>query len=81
MNDLRKSDTWKIQLTTAINLISFKDNDEECKMHSKSNDINITINDKANEIIEELFESLLSRYQIGLETPVRGRDISSFIIL
>ena len=81
MNDLRKSDTWKIQLTTAINLISFKDNDEERKMHSKSNDINITINDKADEIIEELFESLLSRYQIGLETPVRGRDISSFIIL
>ena len=81
MNDLRKSDTWKIQLTTAINLISFKDNDEERKMHSKSNDINITINDKADEIIEELFESLLSRYQIGLETPVRGRDISSFITL
>ena len=81
MNDLRKSDTWKIQLTTAINLISFKDNDEERKMHSKSNDINITINDKADEFIEELFESLLSRYQIGLETPVRGRDISSFIML
>ena len=81
MNDLRKSDTWKIQLTTAINLISFKDNDEERKMHSKSNDINITINAKADEILEELFESLLSRYQIGLETPVRGRDISSFIIL
>ena len=81
MNDLRKSDTWKIQLTTAINLISSKDNDEQRKMPSKSNDINIIINDKADEIIEELFESLLSRYQIGLETPVRGRDISSFIIL
>ena len=62
MNDLRKSDTWKIQLTTAINLISSKDNDEECKMPSKSNDINIIINDKADEVIEELFESFPSRY-------------------
>ena len=62
MNDLRKSDTWKIQLTTAINLISSKDNDEERKMPSKSNDINIIINDKADEVIEELFESFPSRY-------------------
>ena len=62
MNDLRKSDTWKIQLTTAINLISSKDNDEEHKMPSKSNDINIIINDKADDVIEELFESFPSRY-------------------
>ena len=62
MNDLRKSDTWKIQLTTAINLISSKDNDEERKMPSKSNEINIIINDKADEVIEELFESFPSRY-------------------
>ena len=62
MNDLRKSDTWKIQLTTAVNLISSKDNDEEHKMPSKSNDINIIINDKADEVIEELFESFPSRY-------------------
>ena len=62
MNDLRKSDTWKIQLTTAINLISSKDNDEQRKMPSKSNDINIIINDKADEVIEELFESFPSRY-------------------
>ena len=62
MNDLRKSDTWKIQLTTAINLISSKDNDEQRKMPSKSNDINIIINDKADDVIEELFESFPSRY-------------------
>ena len=50
-------------------------------MHSKSDDIKIIINDKVDEIIEELFQSLLSKYQIGLETPVRGRDIRSFIVL
>ena len=29
------------------------------------------INDKADEVIEELFETLLSRYQIGVETSMK----------
>ena len=28
MNDLKKFDTWKIELTGAINFMSSKDNDE-----------------------------------------------------
>ena len=36
MNNLKKSDTWKIQLTTAINFVSSKDNDEERVLYSKS---------------------------------------------
>ena len=34
------------------------DNDEECVMHSKSDNIEIMINDQANEVIKELFDSL-----------------------
>ena len=34
--DLQQSDTWKNYLTTAINFISSKDAEEECVMHSKS---------------------------------------------
>ena len=30
INDLKKSDTWKIQLAIAINLISAKDTYKEC---------------------------------------------------
>ena len=30
--DLKKSDTWKVQLTVAINFISSEDNDEESVM-------------------------------------------------
>ena len=37
-------------------------------MYSKSNNIEFAIYDNANEVIENLFESLLNRYQIGLET-------------
>ena len=34
------------------------------------------INDKADDIVEEFFQSLLSRYQIWLETSMRGSDFS-----
>ena len=50
-------------MTTATKFISPKGDDEECIIHSKSDNIEIMINDKADEVIDELFESLLSRYQ------------------
>ena len=52
INNLKKSDTWKIQLSIANNFISSIDNDEEHVMHSKSDNIEIMMNDKADEIIE-----------------------------
>ena len=71
---LKKYDTWKIQSATAtINFMSSKDNDEECVMHSRDN-IDIMINDKTDEVIEELFQSLLPRYQTGLKTSLKGSD-------
>ena len=47
--------------------MSSKDNDEECVMHSKGDNIEIMINDKADEVNKELFQSLLSWYQIRSE--------------
>ena len=38
-NNLKKPDTWKIQLIIANNFISSLDNDEERVMHSKSDNI------------------------------------------
>ena len=64
--NLQKSDTLKIQLTNAI--ISSKDIDEERVMHSKSNNTEFISYDNVNEVVDERFESLLLRYQIGLET-------------
>ena len=65
---------WKTQLTIAINFISSKDNDDEHVLHSKSDNTPIMINDKVDEVIEELFQSLLPRYQIGLETSMKDSD-------
>ena len=69
--DLQKYDTWKFQLTIAINLIYSKDVDEECLILSKYNNIEFMPHDNANEVVNDLFESLLSRYQIDLEKLIR----------
>ena len=37
-------------------------------MHSKSGNIEIMVNDKADEVIKELFDSLKNRYQNNLES-------------
>ena len=68
LNNLKKSDTQKIQLTKTINFVSHRKIDKECVIDSKSDIIEIMINDKTEEVVEELVKSLLSRYQIELET-------------
>ena len=56
----------KVQLATAVNFICSRDNFEEEVMQV------LAAYDNANEVIEEIFESLLSRYQTGLETSIRA---------
>ena len=68
INNLKKSDIWwKIQLAIADNFISFIDNDKDRVTHSKTDNIEIMINDEAVEVIKELFDSLKHRYQNNLE--------------
>ena len=47
---------------------------EEHVMHSKTDNIEIMINDKVDEVIENFFQSHFSRYQIGLETSMKGHN-------
>ena len=65
INNDKTSDTWKIQLTIANNLISSIDNDEDHIIHSKTDNIKIMINDEADEVIKELFTKKFSRIQIS----------------
>ena len=65
---------WKIQLTMSVNFISSKDSDETRNMHTKSNNIEIMVGSETDEIIEELFKSLLQRYQEGLEESMKGSE-------
>ena len=65
-----------IYLTIGISLISSKGNDEERLMNSKSDNIEIVINDadEADEVIKELFESLQNRYQNNLLESMKFSD-------
>ena len=58
----------------AINFTSSKDSDETRTMHTKSNNVEITMGGQTDEIIKELFESFLQNYQEGIEESMRGSD-------
>ena len=53
------------KISTNLDLISFKNTDEQREMNSKKDNIEIIIYDKADENIEKPFELLLNRYQIS----------------
>ena len=79
INVFQKRDTWKIQIKKLKYFIynsknSNKNFDEELVMHSKSDNTEVMVYDKADEVIDERFESLLFWYQIGLEISMRGSD-------
>ena len=81
INNLKKLCTWKIQLTIANNFISSIDNDEEHVMHSKSDNVEIMINDEADEVVNELSESIKNRYQNNLESIKGSKFIFDFVHL
>ena len=62
MIDLQNSDTWKIELTIAINFISSKDAEEEHVMRSRTDIAKFTSYNDVNGVADELFDSLHSRY-------------------
>ena len=70
----KKKNTQKIKLTIAFNFISSKNIDNKRLIYSTSDNIEIMSYDKADEVIEEFSESILCRYQIGLETSMKGSD-------
>ena len=43
-------------------------------MHSTSSNTKFMTYENSNDVFDELFESLLSKYQIGLETSMRGSN-------
>ena len=58
----------------AISFISSKDSDETRTMRAKSNNVEIMMGSKTDEIIEEHFKFFLQRYQEGLEESIKGSE-------
>ena len=74
--DLQESDTCKIWLTIAISFFLSKRCYKERVMQSKSNKTKFTLYNDANEVVDEFFETLHSRYQGNLEKPVGTGDFA-----
>ena len=71
----------KIQLIMIINFISSKDSHEICTMCTKSNNIEIMMGNGTDEITDKLFQSLLQKYQEGLEEKVRGSEFVLIVLI
>ena len=71
INSYNAHGEWKIQLIMRINFISSLDTRELRMMHSKSDNVKIMAGIETDDIINELFESFLKRYQDGLEKNER----------
>ena len=77
INDHKEKGEWKIQLTTQINFISLRPgSDETCVMHTKSVNEEFMNGSDTDEIIKELFKSLLQRYQENLQEKMKGSDFA-----
>ena len=64
---------WKVQLTIEVNFISLKPGCDETRiMYTRSDNIEIMFDDDNGDIIEQLFESLLKKYEENLQNKMRG---------
>ena len=74
INDKRKKGEWKIQLIMKI-IFNSSRNFIECRdMYSKPDNFKIMMGANISEIIRNVFNSLLRRYQVGLQESMRGSE-------
>ena len=64
-----------------INFIFSKGNDKERVMHSKSENIEIMVNDKEDEVIEKLFLSIKFDWKHQCEVLILSLIVSIYCIL
>ena len=75
INDHKNKGEWKIQLTAQINSISLRSGSHETRvMHTRSVNKEFMNGSDTDEIIKELFKSLLQRYQEDLQEKMKGSD-------
>ena len=72
---------WKFQLIVVTSFISSIDSEETRTWHTNSNNIEIMMGSETDEIIKELFKSLLQNYQKGFEESERTGSSFKFEIV
>ena len=74
IDDKTQFGEWKIQLTMQINFISSLDSRETRTIRSKRDNIEIMVVSETDDIIKELIDSLLQRYQEWLKESTKGSE-------
>ena len=65
----------EVQLTIEVNFISLKPGSDETRiMYTRSDNIEIMFGDDNDDIIEQLFESLLKKYEENLQNKTKGSE-------
>ena len=68
INDYKNKREWKVQLIANINFIYLKTCSDETRiMHTRSDNKEIMNGSDTDEVIEELFESFLQKYEQNLK--------------
>ena len=77
INNHKNKGEWKIQITAQINFISLRPSSNETRvMHTRSVNEEFMNGSDIDEIIKELFRSLLQRYQENLKEKMKGSDFA-----
>ena len=75
INYYKNKGEWKLQLIAEISFISLKPGSDETRiMHTRSDNEEIMNGSDTDEVIEELFESFLQRYEQNLQEKMKGSD-------
>ena len=75
LEEYKQKGEWKVQLTIEVNFTSLKPGSDETRiMYTRSDNIEIMFGDDNDDIIEQLFESLLKKYEENLQNKMRGSE-------
>ena len=75
INDYKNKGKWKVQLIANINFISLEPGSDETHiMHTRSDNKEIMNGSDMDEVIEELFESFLQKYEQNLQEKMKGSE-------
>ena len=75
LEEYKQKGEWKVQLTIEVNFISLKPGSDETRiMYTRRDNIEKMFVDDNDDIIEQLFESLLKKYEENLQNKMRGSE-------
>ena len=75
LEEYKQKGEWSVQLTIEVDFISLKPGSDKTRiMYTRSDNIEIIFGDDNDDIIEQIFASLLQKYEVNLQNKMRGSE-------